>query len=179
MIPPRKVSPATIGIAAVLLTVPFWMSFAGLLPESRVNCTTYEVDITSGRVRETRYFAFVRVARSVTESGASRALHDSDTAGAKPDWRPTCTYSPGGRYDRSAAFTFRHAMHRLRSLELTWELGKFSQPARRASVKRVLELWQEGQRPEAANRYLEALSVVAARNDREQQTTEVVDLPSL
>jgi hypothetical protein len=78
----------TLGVAAVLLTVPFWMSFAGLLPESRVNCTTYEVDITSGRVRETRYFAFLRLARSVRESAASRALHDSDTADAKPDGHP-------------------------------------------------------------------------------------------
>jgi hypothetical protein len=67
----------------------------------------------------------------------------------------------------------------VRSLELLWELGKFSQPARRASVKRILELWQEGQRPEAANRYLEALGLMAGSKYREHQTTEVADLPSL
>jgi len=179
MIRRQRFSTLTLGVAAVLLTVPFWMSFAGLLPESRVNCTTYEVDITSGRVRETRYFAFLRLARSVRESAASRALQASDTAGAKPDWRPTCTNSPHGRYDRSPTFTFRRAMDQLRILELLWEQGKFSQPARRASVKRILELWQEGQRPEAANRYLEALALVVSRKDREQQTSEVADLPSL
>jgi hypothetical protein len=174
-----RISPVTLGVAAVLLTVPFWMSFAGLLPESRINCSTYEVDISSGRLRDTRYIAFIPLPRTVTESAVSAALLPSDTAGAKPDWRPICTYSPGGRYDRSPTFTFRRAIGQLRQMELLWEQGKFSQPARRVSARRILELWQEGQRPEAANRYLDALWQLAVRKYREQQTTEMEDLPSL
>jgi hypothetical protein len=179
MNPHRRVRLRTIGLAVLLLTVPFWMSLAGLLPESRINCSTYEVDISSGRIRHTRYFAFIRFARSVAESSVSAALQPSDTAGSKPDWRPICTYSPGGPYDQSPTFTFRHVIGQLRQMELLWEQGKFSRPARRVSARRTLELWQEGQRPEAANRYMEALWMIAVRKYREQQTTEVADLPSL
>ncbi|MCB1125884.1 MAG: hypothetical protein KDM81_05270, partial [Verrucomicrobiae bacterium] len=58
----RKRTGWIVGILVLLVAGPFLASLAGLLPWSPINCWTYEVDLHTGHIRYTRYFAFLKVA---------------------------------------------------------------------------------------------------------------------
>ena len=50
------------------------LSLFGLFPWSGVNCWQSDIDITSGRVRQTRYLLWIPVQRSVSDSALTRAV---------------------------------------------------------------------------------------------------------
>jgi hypothetical protein len=170
MKPKRKIMRWIVGVGACLLIAPFLLSLAGLLPWSPINCWHYDVDIHSGRIRYTRYFAFVLVSQRIDESGLSRALHSEDLRNPHPDWRRALTFSPGVR--NSPHYIFHSAIAQIRELERVWQAGEFTPAAQRLSAKRVLELWQEAQSDDAAKLYLRAISEVAFRSDSEHKNPD-------
>jgi hypothetical protein len=165
--------------AAVLFTAV--LAFAilllllGLLPWSPVNCWHYDVDIHSGRIRYIRVIAFLPIQKRIDPSALSNALHPEDVRGSEPDWRRALTLSPGIHH--SPHYIFHSAISQIRELEIDWQLGDFTPAARRASAKRVLQLWQHGQRDDEAKPYLRALADVAIQMSSEHKGTDEKDLP--
>ena len=170
---------ATFAVTAVAygLALPFLLSLAGLLPWSPINCWHYEVDIQSGRMRYTRYLAFVPISQRIDESALSRALQPDDLRDSQPDWRRALTLSPGVR--NSPHYVFHSSIAQIRELEMVWQAGEFTPAAQRSSAKRVLELWQKGHSDNAAEPYLRAISDLASRSDSEHKSTDERDLPAV
>ena len=159
------------------------MAGALLLPQvdfwtwSPINCWTYEVDIFSGRICYTRYFFFVPVRRKVEDSALTRALQAEDYAGTACEWRRVLTHSPGvGLY---VHYAFHGAIAQIRQLELVWEMGQFTPAARRATAKRVLELWQTGKNDGAADEYIWTVVKLPFHSDADKRSTNETDLPKL
>ena len=173
----RKVIRWIVGVGAFLLAAPFLLSLVGFLPWSPINCWHYEVDIHSGRIRYTRYLAFVPISQRIDESALSRALHPDDLRDSHPDWRRALTLSPGVRH--SPHYIFHSAIVQIQELDMVWQAGGFTPAAKRSSAKRVLALWQEGQSDDAAKPYLRAISDLAFRSDTEQKSTDEEDLPTV
>ena len=136
--------------------------FLGLLPWRSVNCSHHDVDIHSGRLRFTQYLFWVPVQERIEDSSLTRALRPDDLAGTGPSWRRAMTLSPG---HHSPHYVFHSAIHQIQELERLWRLADFSPEARRASAKRVLQLWQQHGEDSEAGEYLSAVSkrALAAR----------------
>ena len=139
----------------VLLVSPFVLQLIGFFQWSPLNCWHYDVDINSGRIRYTRFFAYICVRQRVEESALSRALQPGDYYGSEPNWHRVVTLSPRVHY--SPNYVYGPAMSQIRELELGWKAGNFTPAAQRSSAKRVLEIWrrEDGARP--ARSYLSAL----------------------
>jgi hypothetical protein len=153
--------------------LPFFLSLIGLLPWSPINCWHYDVDIHSGRIRYTRYFAFIRISQHIDESALSRALQRDELQRAHPKWKRALTFSPG--VHNSPHYVFHSAISQIRELELIWRLGEYTPSARRSSAKRLLELWQQGQSDDAAKQYLREIADNALPLSSERKSTDVED----
>jgi hypothetical protein len=68
-----------VAIPLVLLV----LSLFGLFPWSGVNCWQSDVDIRSGRIRQTRYLLWVPVQRTVRDSALTRAVPPAETSGLR------------------------------------------------------------------------------------------------
>lgn len=152
----RRVVLGLAGASALVVAVPLALSLLGLLPWSPINCWQYEVDLHSGRIRYTRYLAFIPVSQRIDESALSRALLPDEEQGSQPDWRLVMTLSPG--VSNSPHYSFHSAMDQIGKLETLWHSAGASAADRRSSAMRVLELWQEGQCDDAAAPYLRSPS---------------------
>jgi hypothetical protein len=157
---------------AILVSAPVWLSCLGCFPWSPINCWHYDVDIHTGRERYTRVFLFTKVAQRVEESAVSAALKLEDVRGVQPDWQRVATGSP--RAYGSPHYSFQAAHSQILELESYWRMGEFTSSARRASAKRMLQLWQRGQGASAAGPYLLALLRIVT--DMEHKVDEG-DLP--
>lgn len=140
------------GAIAILLAA----SQTGLLPWSRFNCWTYDVDIQSGRVRYTRYLLWLPVRRSVQDSALTQALTPTDFSQENPRWRKAMTLSPG--VEHSPHYIFHSAINQIHKLELAWALADFTTGAKRLSAQNVLKLWQKSGNDSSADQYLDALA---------------------
>lgn len=158
--------------APVLL---FGASLLGFFPWSPINCTHHDVDIHSGRVRLTRYVFWLRVHESFEDSALTKALRPEDYAATKPEWRHAVTLSPG--LGHSPHYTYHSAIAQIRQLELAWSLAEFTPAARRASARRILQLWQRAGGDDGAKPYLLALDNLALADNADKMTIDERDLP--
>ena len=94
------------------------LSLFGLFPWSGVNCWENEIDITSGRIRETRYLLWMPVTRSVQDSALTNVLSANGRKNSEADWHPVVTLSPGLHH--SPQYRFHGAIHQIRELEFSW-----------------------------------------------------------
>lgn len=164
----------------VLLGVPallFIASLVGAFPWSPINCTNHEVDIQSGRTRFTRYLFWIPIYQSVDDSALTRALRPEDVAANTPRWRCAVTLSPG--LGHSPHYVYHSAINQIRVLEVLWSAGAFTPAARRASAKRVIQLWRDSESDEGAERYLLAIDNLLFAAGTARTTTDEADLPSL
>ncbi len=164
----------TLGAVAFLFASSLLLSLGGLLPWSPINCWHYDVDIHSGRIRYTRYLAFLPISQRIDQSALSGALQPDDFRDSKPAWRRVLTLSP--RVRNSPHYAFHSAIAQIGELERVWQIGKFTPAARRSTGKRVLELWQQGQGDDAAQPYLRSISEIGFRLSEEHKSTDEKDL---
>ena len=104
----------TLRLLLVLIAIPpvlLVLSLFGLFPWSGLNCWQNDIDITSGRIRQTRYLLWVPVQRSVWDSALTRAVPPTVVAGSRPDWHAVVTLSPGLHH--SPHYRFHGAIHQI------------------------------------------------------------------
>jgi hypothetical protein len=158
--------------APILLLIA---SELGFFPWSGINCTTQDVDIHSGRIRYSRYLLFVPIERRVEDSALTKALLPEDTASVRAEWHAAVTFSPGLRH--SPHYIFHSAIHQIRELDGAWQMAEFTPAARRASAKRVLQLWQQSGSDYGARDYLRLVSELALADESRTRRIDERDLP--
>jgi hypothetical protein len=160
-----------VAIPLVLLV----LSLFGLFPWSGVNCWQSDVDIRSGRIRQTRYLLWVPVQRTVRDSALTRAVPPAETTGLRPEWHAVVTLSPGLHH--SPHYVFHGAIHQIRELELCWEFGKMTPAARAKTARNLLRLWQQNHSHMRATDYLQALQERALDAKKTGNVIDAGDLP--
>lgn len=161
-----------------VLTAPvllFGATLLGLFPWSPINCTHKDVDIHTGRVRLTRYILWLCVHESVEDSALTKALLPEDLSATAPEWHHAVTLSPG--LGHSPHYIFHSAIAQIRQLELAWSLAEFTPAARRASARRILQLWEQTGGDDGAKPYLRALDTLALPGSSDRRTIDERDLP--
>lgn len=152
----------------VLVALPVLLSLVGMLPWSRLNCWNYDIDIYSGRIRYTRFIAYISVNQRIYDSALSRELPPPDK---QADWYPVNTFSPRVRH--SPHYAYHAALFQIERLDALWDCGEFTPSARRAICRHILALWQT-ENCEAATQYLDTLVEIA--EDRKGQLIDESDL---
>jgi len=79
----------------------------------------------------------------------------------------------------SPHYSFHGAIHQIRELEMAWRLADFTTEARRASARRVLQLWQQAGNDNDAEDFLRALDELAQSRDGDTNRITEADLPLL
>jgi hypothetical protein len=153
------------------------LSLLGLFPWSGLNCWQDDIDITSGRVRHTRYLLWVPISRSVRDSALTKTLLLADRTGAPADWHPVVTLSPGLHH--SPHYRFHGAISQIRQLEICWEFGKMTPVARRKTAWHVVRLWQQTGSYFRADDYIQAVWERALDAEKKGEAIDGSDLPDL
>lgn len=151
------------------------LSMLGLFPWSGVNCWQNDIDITRGRIRQTRYLLWVPVQRSVWDSALTRAVSPAATTDSRADWQPVVTLSPGLHY--SPHYRFHGAIHQVQELEFSWVSGKMTPAAREQTARQVLRLWQQNLNYFRATDYLQAVWERAREAKKTGKVIDAGDLP--
>ncbi len=163
------------GLAAIPLSL-LGLSVFGLFPWSGVNCWQDDIDITSGRIRYTRYLLWMPVQRSVKDSALTTAVAAPATATSRPAWQPVVTLSPG--FHNSPHYRYHGAINQIRDLEICWEFGWMTLAARAETARQVLRLWQQTGRCHGRPAdYIQAVWELALAADKQGKAIDVGDLP--
>jgi hypothetical protein len=162
----------------VLVAIPpslLALSMLGLFPWSGVNCWQNDIDITSGRIRYTRYLLWIPVQRSVWDSALTRAVSPTATTDSRADWHPVVTLSPGLHH--SPHYRFHGAIHQIQELEFCWESGEMTPAARKETARQVLRLWQQNLNYFQTTDYLRAVWERARDAEKKGNVIDAGDLP--
>jgi hypothetical protein len=162
----------------VLVAVPpilLALSLFGLFPWSGVNCWQNDIDITSGRIRYTRYLLWIPVQRSVSDSALTNVVAPAMNTDSRADWQPVVTLSPGLHH--SPHYRFHGAIHQIQELEFSWVFGKMTPAARKESARQVLRLWQQDLSYMRATNYIQAVWERAQDAEKKGKVIDAGDLP--
>jgi hypothetical protein len=162
---------ALLAIPPILLV----LSLFGLFPWSGLNCWQNDIDITTGRIRQTRYVLWVPVQRSVWDSAVTRAVTPAAITGARADWHPVVTLSPGLHH--SPHYRFHGAIHQIQELELCWQSGKMTPAARTETARQLLRLWQRNLDYFRATDYIQAVWERTRDAEKNGNAIDAGDLP--
>ena len=140
-----------------------------VVPWSPLNCRYEDVDITTGRLRLSRYLLFCKVSERIEDSPLTLVLPQDVVKEARPEWRRVNTFSPG--VDHSPHHAFHGAIHQVRTLSQMWEMPElYSLPAdmRQATALHVLALWQHSDNDSLAGDYMGVLYDLMDTRKRQQ-----------
>ncbi|MCW1887164.1 hypothetical protein OKA04_20665 [Luteolibacter flavescens] len=138
-----------VGILAVA-GAPFLLPF--FMPWSSVNCRDVEIDVNSGKKRESRYLYGIRVGREVSGTLLSAEVADE----GKPErWVMVNRFGP--YLGHSPHYLFHSALHQVQQLALIWDIGDFDAAGRQSSGRGLLREWQATGSDASADGYLRRL----------------------
>jgi hypothetical protein len=152
------------------------LSLLGLFPWSGLNCWQNDIDITSGRIRDTRYLFWIPVRRAESDSALTKALWPEDRPARPADWHPVVTLSPTMHH--SPHYRLHGAISQIRELEIAWEFGKMTPAARRETARNVLDCWRQTGSYFSAVSYIQAVWERALEADKKGQAIDVKGLPA-
>jgi len=135
-------------------------------PWTEFDCRHEEVDITTGRIRLTRYLLYRKVSERVEESALSKVLSADMVATAKPEWHKVYTFSPGPQI--SPHYIFHSAIYQIRDLAWIWEWYDLPEELRKQTARHVLALWQYSGSDWLAGQYVCGLYDLNEPDKREQ-----------
>lgn len=141
----RIISLVGLCIAILPFSVPLFS------PWSRINCTSHEIDIVSGKVRESRYLYWIPISQNVAESELSTAAK----LGGGPEWHHVLCFGP---YDEhSPHYVFHSALYQIRVLKQIWDMYGIDEATRGETARTVLMLWTKTGNDHAVDDYLHEL----------------------
>jgi hypothetical protein len=162
-------------LAILLLAVKAYVFIVApvVFPWSAVNCWEDEIDIHSGRIRHRRYILYCCVSQAIRDSPLTEVLDGSIELTRNPEWHTVNTFSPVARY--SPHYRYHGAINDMRNLEISSDIGRFSEDAKKATAIELLGHWQVGDDPAA---YLTSLGRIAMKKCDRGESVEVSDLRS-
>ncbi len=143
-----------IGVAAVgvVTALSLFLVLSYVFPWSGLNSWQGDIDINSGRLRETRLILFVQVRQRVEETWISKAI---DAPLGPADWRTMHVFGPGRRV--SPNYRFGSSLAQLREVEKLLVHDSSDPSVQKELARRLLEAWQQGS-PAAGDPIIEAYS---------------------
>ena len=129
-------------------------------------CEESAIDISSGRIRERTRIAGFTVRCRVTESWLSMCVEPM----GEPAWHPVYTSSPGLPW--SPHYRFHGAITDLKAAETVFHMFGLGPVEQREIGSRILRLWQENLRDDAAGKYLNDLMESLHREQKREAEAE-------
>lgn len=149
---------------------------SGVAGWSDLNAVHDDVDITTGRVRQTRYLLYYKVSETVHDSILTTWLSPETTTAAQPVWRRVNTFSGWSRV--SPHHTFHSAIGDIGQLQAAQSLAPFTDEAKRAAAEKIVSLWQTTNNDYQAGEYIKRIHSKAAHLSLSPgRTLTVADLP--
>jgi hypothetical protein len=149
-----RLRPWLFAISATLIT-GFAVLMSGVTGWSDLNSVHQDIDIATGRVRQTRYLFNCKITESLHDTILTRWLPPEKVAVARPAWRRVNTFS--GFSDVSPHHAFHGAISDLQRLEATNSLAAFTEDAKRTVAEKVVGLWQAKNDDSVAGDYITRL----------------------
>lgn len=167
----KRIRWIVLGVIVPALTFLFLVS--GVFQWSPLNCWHDDVDITTGRVRHTRYLLFCQIGDRIEDTWISRAAGASN---ALPDWQRVNTFSPGVRY--SPHYRYHGAINQIQTAELADAMITFDPEARSKVANNLLRLWQNSGSDISADEYVEKVAQAAlALHEEGRLSFTAADIP--
>lgn len=163
----RRITKWTIVLALAVCIGHLAMSI--FFPWSPLNCRHQDVDITTGRLRFTRYLLFCKVSERIEPSTLSQALPPDVVAAATPEWHRVNTFSPGVHH--SPHYIFHSAIYQIHILDDIWKMPEFydlPEELRKQTALHVLALWQHSGNDSLADDYIRGLNDLMEEDKRQK-----------
>lgn len=166
-----------VSLTPVVAFLLFWHITGVMYPWSELNCRHQDVDINTGRIRETRYLLNVKLWERTKDSWITTALSPEVVRTAGPDWKRVNTFSPGTHH--SPHYTYHGAISQIRLIEEAWQQMPFTKEAQRQVAETLLKLWQKNKGYWAAEDYAVLIPQFAyeAKARGTKQIIRLDDLP--
>jgi len=115
-----------------------------------------DVDITTGKLRYTRYLFSCKLSEKIEDSPLTEVLLPDALEGRTPEWRRVYTFStPWHSY--SPNYKYHGTISQIRSLELLWKMEAIPEDVKRKMALDVLALWQQGENDRLVRDYISSL----------------------
>ena len=145
---------------------------SGVFQWSPLNCWYHDIDIRSGRVRETWMLLYCQVSQREKETWLSNAAR---SAIGPAEWHRVSTLSPGSHI--SPSYKYGGAISETKMLEQADELIPFEPDARREIAQQVFRFWADEGSYFSANGYVQQVVGIAIdRYDRGASSVTKADL---
>lgn len=142
---------AIIGVPVIVLLV----LMSGLVGWSDLNSVHYDVDISTGRIRRTRYLFYCNISENIEDSVITKALPPDRLSIAQPEWHRVNTFCGVSRV--SPHHGFHGTLGDLRMLAEAQSWISFTDEAKQQVAERVLQLWRSSNRDYDAGEYIMAV----------------------
>jgi hypothetical protein len=160
-------------ICAILIAGLLVLSASGAFPWSKLNCRNQEIDISSGRIRNTRHLFFCQIAATTEDSWLTRAMGGTNDT---PDWRTVNTFSPG--FTHSPHYQFHSAIHSIRVLEGTHDFIPIEADAQSLIAASLVHFWKT-EKVHDAESFVDSIARTALTlHDKGSKTVAASDIPS-
>jgi len=111
----------------------------------------HDVDINTGRTRQTHYLLYCKVSEKTEDSILTRAIGQFPD-GVQADWRRAYTLPVLGRYPRHPPYLL--ALSQIRQVDVIWQLCSFSDEAKKQMAHAILTKWQADGKASGAEEYV-------------------------
>jgi hypothetical protein len=145
---------------------------------SRLNCWRTDIDINTGRVRTSEYWAELLVCESERRDGEFVRVISAGKEPEPPEWHTS--YVSSLLVPRPPYYAYQDAHQQPTSLESLWKCGNFTRAAKEQTAKNVLLLWHRDKGSYSAHVYLSELESLCNRRRAENNDSmDTKDLPPL
>ncbi len=152
-------------------------------PSSEINCRHVDIDIKTGRVRDSRYLWYFEIERREGDSFLSEALEGERVDVAEiEDWHHIRTTSFAARF--SPHYRFHGVLHQIRRIEIANSISDFTPERKKQIARELLTRWQTDGGYMPAEPFVESVldesyAQERARSDRKKNEVRKVQVPGL
>jgi hypothetical protein len=160
-----------IGIALLAAILIVWDQFPWLIREHDI-----DVDLQTGRIRETRYVLCIPIKKQIIETPLSLALPANERDAARPDWQRALTFH--GTSGICVGGQSEKAPTQIHTLGILWQLNSYAPEAREKMARTVLRIWQRGDYHDVS-KYLDSVDALAEKVASKRGTTRPINADEL
>jgi len=150
---PRKLIWAVVTFVLVLVAVGLILPgvYSALRKWPKLGCRFDDVDINTGRIRQTHYLLYCKMSEKIEDSILTRTI-GTFPDNVQPDWRHVYTSPILGRYPYHPPYIL--AISQVREVDRIWQLCSFSNEAKRHMARTILDKWQSDGKSSGAKEYI-------------------------
>lgn len=172
-----KLATARWGVLLGVLLLIGGCAIAVVDPWSAMCCRITFVDTQSGAIVRKDYLLWVNVRTTRVETCVSQEMTSVFSNASNPQARLRTVRRLSPWINNSPSYKFGAVELQLSLLEMLWEEGRFSAPARVQSAKCLLAAWHNSDELKAADQYLKRLAKTMYALEEAGQPVSEADVP--